>query len=235
MEADAAVDAEIASLTETFDGFMDDRNWPFALATAKHARELAPWLPHTELMVWKANFAARDEAGRRTAEAPAECVLTPVAFQASAAPASRIPAGTYTRTLNDQRVTVTFTPTGAATGTVSGSCTVPNGGCDLTFAGDCTATADGLIYGVVCDAKTCDADDADPSAKLSVEAFCQALDRPAVQPAVPPDRGRLHADEREVRRRRDRRDPRPRRAGVPAADDVQRGLRRGVRRTTRVS
>ena len=103
--------------------------------------------------------------------------LIPAAYAAKspAAAPSRIPAGTFTRTLNDQSVTVTFAPTGANAGTVSGTCTVPNGGCDLTFSGDCTATADGLIYGAVCTAKTCGAADADPTAKVAVEAFCQAL------------------------------------------------------------
>ena len=174
--SESTVENKIARLTDFFNTQMNNQGWVEALATAERAHTIAPNLPHTALMVWKAKFAAREAAGKAFAAAKSASVI-PAAHAAPApvAAPSRIPAGTFTRTLNDQRVTVTFAPTGPNAGTVSGTCTVPNGGCELTFSGDCTATADGLIYGAVCTAKTCGAADADPTAKLSVEAFCQAL------------------------------------------------------------
>ena len=112
----------------------------------------------------------------KTAEV-APATIIPAGYAAPIAPAapSKIPAGTYTRRVNDQTVTVTFEPTGETSGAFAGTCTVPDGGCGLTFRGDCTATRDGLIYGVVCSAKCCDAADADPVAKMAVESFCRTL------------------------------------------------------------
>ena len=191
---------QLAVLTDSYDAAMDDRRFVDALAIAEQARKLAPEASQLELMVWKAKYARREAICSRAVAAYDECALAPIAepapartaeaashastanativpaIYAAAAPVPAIPAGTFTRRMNDQTVTVTFAPAGPTAGTFAGTCTVPNGRCSLTFRGDCTATRDGLIYGVVCSAKTCDAaGGGDPMAKMTVESFCRTL------------------------------------------------------------
>ncbi|NNJ25119.1 hypothetical protein [Alienimonas chondri] len=86
-----------------------------------------------------------------------------------------LPVGRWTRTLNDQSVTIAV----AADGSFAAVCTVPNAGCSLKVTGDCRATADGLLFGVVTSAKACpsesNTDSVDPVACVEIETFCRSL------------------------------------------------------------
>ena len=109
----------------------------------------------------------------QTASAAPAASVTPVSY-AVAAPAGGLPVGSWSRTLNDQRVTLAVT----ADGSFRGTCTVPNGGCAIAFAGDCRCTADGLLFGAVTGARVvCKTGDsaADPVACVAAEGFCRTL------------------------------------------------------------
>ncbi len=114
--------------------------------------------------------AVEDVSARRSVR------IAPAAYATPIAAPPGLPVGRWTRTLNDQSVTVAV----AADGTFTATCTVPNSGCSLTIAGDCRATADGLLFGVVTSAKAApsgsdDAAAVDPMACLEVESFCRSL------------------------------------------------------------
>ena len=109
----------------------------------------------------------------QTASAAPAASVTPVSY-AVAAPAGGLPVGSWSRTLNDQRVTLAVT----ADGSFRGTCTVPNGGCAIAFSGDCRCTADGLLFGAVTGARVvCRTGDsaADPVACVAAEGFCRTL------------------------------------------------------------
>ena len=109
----------------------------------------------------------------KTASAAPAASVTPVSY-AVAAPTGGLPVGSWSRTLNDQRVTLAVT----ADGSFRGTCTVPNGGCAIAFAGDCRCTADGLLFGAVTGARVvCKTGDsaADPVACVAAEGFCRTL------------------------------------------------------------
>ena len=108
------------------------------------------------------------------AVAPASAVA-PAAY-AAPAPAAALPVGRWTRKLNDQSVTIAV----AADGKFTATCTVPDWNCSLECTGDCRATADGLLFGVVTSARALpkrgeDGKAADPVACVQVESFCQTL------------------------------------------------------------
>ncbi|MFH5803258.1 hypothetical protein [Alienimonas sp. DA493] len=101
---------------------------------------------------------------------------TPAAYATPVEANPGLPVGRWTRTLNDQSVTIVVSPDGSFTAT----CTVPHAGCSLEVAGDCRATEDGLLFGVVTMAKVCpgsgrEKDSVDPVACVEVEGFCRAL------------------------------------------------------------
>ena len=109
----------------------------------------------------------------QTASAAPAASVTPVSY-AVAAPTGGLPVGRWSRTLNDQRVTLAVT----ADGSFRGTCTVPNGGCAIAFAGDCRCTADGLLFGAVTSARVvCNVGDsaADPISCVAAEGFCRTL------------------------------------------------------------
>ncbi|QDT18158.1 ribosomal eL19 family protein [Alienimonas californiensis] len=100
----------------------------------------------------------------------------PAAYAVPVETNSALPVGRWTRTLNDQSVTIAVSPNGSFTAT----CTVPNAGCSLSVSGDCRATEDGLLFGVVTSAKVCPGSGShdgsvDPVSCVEVEGFCRAL------------------------------------------------------------
>ena len=107
--------------------------------------------------------------------APARSPKIRTVSRTAATPAaanSAVPVGTWTRTLNDQSVSLTLTETG-----FSGRCTLAHTGCAVRFAGDCSVTSDGLLYGVITSA-ACES--AGPSAgdaarRMEVEMVCRTL------------------------------------------------------------
>ncbi|MEM9703740.1 MAG: hypothetical protein AAF907_14975, partial [Planctomycetota bacterium] len=108
---------------------------------------------------------------------PAPSFVTPAGYAAPVAPAapvqtaSDLPVGRWVRTLNDQSVTITI----EADGSFTALCTVPDSGCCLEATGDCRATEDGLLFGVVTSAKACPGENKNAVACMQIEAFCRTL------------------------------------------------------------
>ena len=105
---------------------------------------------------------------------PARAVVIRTASQIAPESVAKpaMPAGTWTRTLNDQSVTLTLSETG-----FEGRCTIAHSGCAVRFAGDCSVTADGLLYGVITSAvsEPCGPAGADAARRMEVEMVCRTL------------------------------------------------------------